>query len=123
MSAHNQEMRPYAASRVRAAGLRFPNWTRFITSAGDFDLSFTVRVGNCLMNKEKSRFEAACGMRGKSPGTQVQHTLGIRAMDMEFRRFFGVKLRNDMTSTKSARGFAPIAHPPANPCYTNGPIR
>src|SRR5690349_5402650 len=29
MSAHNQEKRPYTTPQMRAARLRFPNWTRF----------------------------------------------------------------------------------------------
>src|SRR3982750_2055947 len=50
----------------------------------------------------------AQGKRGKSPGTQVQHTLAIRTMDTEFRHFLASNYGTIWPNTKSARGFAPI---------------
>jgi len=47
---------------------------------------------------------------GKSPGTQVQHTLSIGTKGTEFRRFLASKCGTVRAITKSARGFAPIAH-------------
>ena len=48
-------------------------------------------------------------MGGKSPGTQVQHTLSIGTKGTEFRRFLASKCGTVRAITKSARGFAPIA--------------
>src|SRR2546423_13334206 len=50
--------------------------------------------------------------RGKSPGTQVQHTLEIGMRGTEFRHFWAFDCGTVWTITKSARGFAPVtAHP------------
>src|SRR6476660_1988714 len=49
------------------------------------------------------------GNGGKSPGTQVQHTLSIGTKGTEFRRFLASKCGTVRAITKSARGFAPIA--------------
>src|SRR5436305_14850864 len=46
--------------------------------------------------------------RGKSPGTQVQHTLEIGMRGMEFRHFWAFDCGMVWTITKSARGFAPV---------------
>src|SRR5881227_1636240 len=48
------------------------------------------------------------GNRGKSPGTQVQHTLEIGMRGMEFRHFWAFDCGTVWTITKSARGFAPV---------------
>src|SRR6476660_188592 len=45
---------------------------------------------------------------GKSPGTQVQHTLSIGTKGTEFRRFLASKCGTVRAITKSARGIAPI---------------
>ena len=47
---------------------------------------------------------------GKSPGTQVQHTLSIGTKGTEFRRFLASKCGTVRAITKSARGFAPITN-------------
>src|SRR6476660_1031258 len=49
------------------------------------------------------------GNGGKSPGTQVQHTLSIGTKGTEFRRFLASKCGTVRAITKSARGFAPTA--------------
>src|SRR6476660_4831568 len=49
------------------------------------------------------------GNGGKSPGTQVQHTLSIGTKGTEFRRFLASKCGTVRAITKSAGGFAPIA--------------
>src|SRR6476619_6759072 len=48
------------------------------------------------------------GKRGKSPGTQVQHTLEIGRKDTEFRHFLASNCGTVWAITKSARTFAPI---------------
>jgi hypothetical protein len=49
--------------------------------------------------------------RGKTPGTQMQHTLVIRMIGTEFRHFLASDYGTIWASTKYARGFAPIARP------------
>src|SRR4051794_17476171 len=46
---------------------------------------------------------------GKSPGTQVQHTLAIRTKGTEFRHFLTSDRGTVWRITKSARTFAPLA--------------
>ena len=48
----------------------------------------------------------AKGNGGKSPGTQVQHTLSIGTKGTEFRRFLASKCGTVRAITKSAWGFA-----------------
>src|SRR5690349_11290127 len=49
--------------------------------------------------------------RGKSPGTQVQHTLKLGTRGTEFRHFLASDCGTVWMMTKSARGFAPITEP------------
>ena len=46
--------------------------------------------------------------RGKSPGTQVQHTLEVGTIGTGFRHFLASNYETVWASIKSARGFAPI---------------
>src|SRR6478609_6896691 len=63
--------------------------------------------------------------RGKSPGTQVQHTLKVGTTGAGFRQFLASDCGTVWTITKSARTFAPFTHAPMSnwhykaglPCY------
>jgi hypothetical protein len=44
---------------------------------------------------------------GKTPGTQVQHTLNFGTIDTEFRHFSTIDFVTVQIRTKSARGFCP----------------
>src|SRR6476646_10782888 len=58
--------------------------------------------GNCSTHPSSKR--------GKSPGTQVQHTLEIGTKDTEFRHFLASNCGTVWAITKSARTFAPITN-------------
>ena len=52
---------------------------------------------------------------GKTPGTQVQHTLNFGTIDTEFRHFSTIDFVTVQIGTKSARGFAPLTGPCRKP--------
>ena len=56
--------------------------------------------------------------RGKSPGTQVQHSLAIGTKRTEFRHFLTSDCGTVWTITKSARTFAPLTFSLSNPLIT-----
>ena len=61
------------------------------------------------------------GKRGKSPGTQVQHTLAIGTIGTELRHFLTFTYGTMWAITKSARTFAPLTTFSPNTLINNEP--
>ena len=82
-----------------------------------------LRAGTWRRYSEQTPFSTVGRSNGgKSPGTQVQHTLSIGTKGTEFRRFLASKCGTVRAITKSARGFAPIARRRINELIVTGII-
>jgi hypothetical protein len=74
-----------------------------------FGLDWTRVAGNRFSENKDLPDKNRKRKRGKTPGTQVQHTLVTGTMGTEFRHFLASDCGTVWTITKSARTFAPIA--------------